>query len=109
MAFDRNDDLGPYVQAASVVYHHYREKSLEERIERRGVRRAAIYDNSGLNISGEARRQFVLKIVEEKVAEGFLGIPREFETRDTSANDFFRTHVEAEYNATRRRQGLQEC
>ena len=93
--------------SASLVYNHYRQKSLEERVQRRVVRRDAWFDDRvGTNVTGDARRAFVRKEIEKELAAGFLTNPRGVELQDTTAREFFAEQVEAEYNSTRTRHGL---
>jgi hypothetical protein len=101
--------MDTYVQSCSLVYNHYREKSLEERVLRRAVRRHAIFNITGQTLTGQARTQFIQKTIGEELARGWLTFPREVEKEDVSVKNFFLSRVEVEYNATRARWGLQQC
>lgn len=101
--------MDTYMQSASLAYNHYREKSLEERILRRALRRDAYFNITGQALTGQARRQFIRKAMDEELARGFLSFPREVEREDLDVRDFFRGRVEGEYNATRGQRGLLSC
>jgi hypothetical protein len=102
-------DFVGYIQLASIVLNHYRDKSLEERIERRTLRRTAYYGVGGLDLVGEARQRFIQETIEEELARGFLTGPQEYDARDDAVKEFFQTHVEAAYNVTRQRHGMATC
>ncbi len=101
--------MDTYIQSCSLVYNHYREKSLEERVLRRAVRRDAMFNITGQVLTGQAKVQFIQKTIGEELARGWLAFPREVEVEDVSVKNFFLSRVEAEYNATRIRRGLLQC
>ena len=93
--------VGAYVQSAAIVYNHYRLKSLEESIERRTLRRDAIF-GGGTVLAGEARSQFIQRAIDEAVAGGFLTAAESPMVSEDTAHSFFLTHVEAAYNSSRK-------
>lgn len=102
--------LGEYVANASLVYNHYRQKSLQEWLLRRVVRRNAWFvDKLGTNVTGEAQEQFIREAIESELAQGFLSKSREVEQLDYNVKNYFIRNVEAEYNYTRARIGLMHC
>jgi hypothetical protein len=85
--------VGAYVQSAAIVYNHYRLKSLEESIERRGLRRDATF-GGGEALTGAARSQFIQRGLAHALAGGFLTLPQPPLVAEDTASSFFRAQVQ---------------